>query len=387
MWSKMKNGFYAICGLGLILCSCQKGEEGVRMDSARNIYLTATVENTLTTRAPFLLSAPDQNNPLKVAVWASTTEYVFPDGTDNGKGGSNVVALHTSANFTNGEEQLLNDAVYPKEGGSKVYFVGMHPENGWTTPAADDPDPALAAKAGKIATKTFSGSEDVMFAPQISGEYAQNVTEWPKFEFRHLLTWLRVSIKADGEAVSKAWGRLKSLKVKSPDGVTIDLSGAYDPTVPQNPDDPTAPQDRVSFSGDAELDFYKTETDNVFVDPNDENTWYTLPDEATDAVAYVLCAPVQATANDPDQEPTIVRTAEYTLLVETENRSVEVPIDLMKDASTTPPTYFIGYTMNNRFSLNLNFKMGNNIAVTATVTDWKTGGISNGVLDPNDSNL
>ncbi len=376
MWSKMKNGFYAICWLGLILCSCQKEEEGVRMDSARNIYLTATVENTLTTRAPFLLSAPDQNNPLKVAVWASTTEYKFPDEGKNGKDGSNVVALHTSANFTSGEEQLLNDAVYPKEGGSKVYFVGMHPENGWTTPAADDPDPALAAKAGEIATKTFDGSEDVMFAPQISGEYAQNVTEWPKFEFRHLLTWLRVSIKADGEAVSKAWGRLKSLKVKSPGGVTIDLSGEYDPT---------APQDRVSFSGDAELDFYKTGTDNVFVDPNDESTWYTLQDEATDAVAYVLCAPVMASANDPDQLPTIVRTAEYTLLVETENRSVEVPIDLMKDASTDPPTYFEGYTMNNRFTLNLNFKMGNNIAVTATVTDWKTGGISNGVLNPNDN--
>lgn len=376
MWSKMKNGFYAICGLGLILCSCQKGEEGVRMDSARSIYLRATVENTHTTRAPFFLSAPDQQNPLEAAVWASTDELEgFPDGTDNGKDGK--VALHTSAKFTSGEEQLLNDAVYPKEGGAKVYFVGFHPIDGWATPRADDPDPAQAAKAGKIATKTFDGSEDVMFAPKISGEYAQNVTEWPRFEFRHLLTWLRVSIKADGEAVSKAWGRLKSLKVKSAAGVTIDLIGEYDPAAPRN---------RVSFSGDTELNFYKTGTDDLFVNPDDESTWFTLPpDEAADAVAYVLCAPVQASENDPDQWPATVRTTEYTLLVETENRSVEVPIDLMKDASADPPAYFKDYTMNDRFTLNLNFKMGNNITVTAKVTDWQAGGISNGVLDPNDS--
>lgn len=333
------------------------------MRSPRNIYLQAAVENTLSasTRAPFVLLAPDPANPLKAAVWASTTEYEFKDGHENGA--DNVVSMHTTANFTNGSEQLLNDAVYPAKEGTPVFFVGMHPENGWSTPA--DPDP----KAGKTATKTFNGSEDVMFAPQISGQYAENVEEWPTFKFRHLLTWLRVTVKADGEAVSAAWGKLKSLKIKSKNTVTVDLGREY-------------AADCVTFDGDTELDFYKTGTDAVFLNKDDESTWYALPDDAAEEVAYVLCAPVQATAYDPyeyEQNNVEVKTSEYTLIVETENRSVDVPVDLQNAESSC----FAGSTMRHEFLVNLNFKMGNNIAVSAAVTDWVTGGLAAGAVDPN----
>ncbi len=356
----MKNIFYAICGLGLVFFSCQKGETVVRNDSPRSIYLQAAVENRFVTRAPYHLSEPDQDNPLKVAVWASTTANAFDDLGENGTGADKKVALHTSANFTNSKEQLLNDAVYPDDPETSVYFVGMHPENGWATPATGD-------TAGKTATKTFNGCEDVMFAPQISGKYAQNTgaETWPTFQFRHLLTWLIVSIKADGQAVSDAWGRLKSLKIRSKNGVTVDLGRDYE-------------RNCVSFSGDAEFDFYRTGTDRAFVNKDDESTWYTLPVDKAEEVAYVLCEPVAATAKDPESQGD-VRTTEYTLTVETENRKVEVPVDLMTDAAS----YFDGDTMRHRFVLNLNFKMGSNIAVTAAITDWAMGGLGSGELDPN----
>lgn len=358
----MKNKFFAICVLGLILLSCRKTDTDIRPDSARSIYLQAEVENTVSTRAPFELLKPNQKNPLKAAVWASTSPYEFKNvpGADGSDESGNVVALHTTANFTNGTEQLLDDAVYPKEDGTSVYFVGMHPEDGWSTPAEAD-------KEGKLATKIFDGSEDVMFAPKISGKYSENVETWPTFTFHHLLTWLRVTVKADGEAVADAWGRLKSLKVKSRNTVTVDLIEEYDPAT------------CVSFSGEAELDFYKTGTDKVLLDKNDESTWLMLPDDKAEEVGYVLCSPVAATDQDPEETSKVVRTTEYTLIVETESRTVEVPVDLMKGGST----YFTGNTMRYEFIVNLNFKMGSNIAVTATVTDWVTGGLGSGVLDPN----
>ncbi len=362
--------FYAICGISIFLFSCREEEADICMDSAQRIYLRATVENTiLMSRAPFSLLAPNEDNLLKAAVWASTTSYKFEhvEGADGSDGSGGMVALHTKANFSNGTEQLLNDAVYPKNDGStKVYFVGMHPQEGWSTPNDD--------MAGKTAIKTFNGSEDVMFAPQIYGKYNENVVEWPIFKFKHLLTWLRVKVKADDETVSEVWGGLKSLKVKGSNGntVTIDLSKEYSPDYK-----PGAAANCVTFSsgGDVTLNFYKTGTDDVF--PN-STAPSPIPYDEYKEVAYVLCAPVIASERDVTQEPDDVKTNEYTLIVETEQRTVEVPVDLMENEST----YFEGSTMNHQFILNLNFKMGDNIILTQLVKDWETGGISNGVLNP-----
>lgn len=360
--------FYAICGLSIFLFSCREEEADICTDSAQRIYLRATVENTiLLSRAPFSLLEPNEDNPLEVAVWASTTSKKF-EHVDGANGTNGTVALHTTARFTAGSEQLLDAAVYPKDnaGGTKtVYFVGMHPQGGWTDNAT----------AGETASKTFNGSEDVMFAPQEEGVYGGNVDKekWPTFKFKHLLTWLRVKVKADSEIVSEAWGKLKSLKVKSSNGntVTIDLSKEYSSVY-----NPGALENCVTFSsGDGvTLDFYKTGTNNAF-----QNESYPLPyKDKFEEVAYVLCAPVIATEHE---ELDVVKTNEYTLLVETEHRTVEVPVDLKKGESTC----FEGSTMNYQFILNLNFKMGNNIVVTVSVDDWELGGISNGVLSPNNT--
>lgn len=349
----MKTKLYIICGLCFFLFSCQK-EKTVLSDVSKPIYLRAIVENSVQTRVPYELTEPSAENPLKVAVWASTTPYVFQNLKTNGEDNSSV-SLHTTANFTNGSEQLLDDAVYPDKDGTEVYFIGLHPVGGWVTPDNGE-------LSGKVATKTFNGSEDVMFAPQISGKYAQNVNTWPTFKFRHLLTWLRVKVNADGEVVANAWGKLKSLKIKSQNSVTVDLNRDYD-------------DNSLSFSGNTEFDLYKTGTDNVFVDDSKPETWYALPfDAEAKEVAYVLCAPADATALDTGGN----RSTEYTLIVETENRTVEVPIDLMDGAS-----YFSGNTMRHQFTVSLTFKMGSNIAVSAAVTDWVTAGIGNGTLDPN----
>lgn len=363
----MKKKGLTIFGLCILIFSCSDEDADIPSDPAQRIYLRATVENTIKmSRAPFSLLKPNERNPLKAAVWASTDEYQFPNLGKKGTSAENSeVALHTTANFSNEKEQLLNDAVYPSDG-TTVYFVGLHPatETGseWTT-----------NDAGTIAEKTFNGSEDVMFAPQISGVYGQNIDTWPTFKFNHLLTWLRVTVKSDGEAVSEAWGKLKSLKVKSSAGntVTIALDKAYSSAY-----QPGAETNCVTFSSgeEVELDLYKTGTDNVFLKEADESSWYPIPYNNLEEVAYVLCAPVIASAKNTDGE----KTNEYTLIVKTERRTVEVPVDLKKDASTC----FEGSTMNHQFVVNLTFKMGDNIVLTVSVDDWELGGISSEVLNP-----
>ena len=107
--------YIMLCALcAALLPSCEEEEMTTGADTDCRIYLRATVEGaTTTTRAPYILTTPNRDNPLEVAVWASTTQNLFANRDDaNGKNGE--VAIHTSANFTNGSEQLLDEAVYPK---------------------------------------------------------------------------------------------------------------------------------------------------------------------------------------------------------------------------------------------------------------------------------
>ncbi|MBR3757265.1 MAG: hypothetical protein IKK62_02385 [Bacteroidaceae bacterium] len=354
--------YAVVCTALLFSCKDDKVDADVFAD--RCIYLRATVESAeATTRLPFPVDyQPNRERPLDVAIWASTTQNKFTH-TDGANGKNGTVALHTSAHFTNSKEQLLDDAVYPKASNAAenaVYFIGLHPKTGWSTT-----DGAQATHASAIDGKT-----DVMFAPQISGRYGGNTTgdKWPTFEFHHLLTWLRIQMVAENEEVRDAWGKVTDLTIKSLRGVNIDLSEEYNSAT------------CVTFTGEeTDLSFYQTETDEVF--PSSEGYELKAPYDADakwedyiEEVAYVLCAPVDATEKDTE---TGNKTTEYTLHVETEKRNVNVNVDLMESAGK----HFTGPTMNKQFTLLLKFKMGDNISIMALPTDWQTGGISSGELE------
>lgn len=359
-WNRRGAIISAIAFCGMLFVSCSSDDELSDAADGKDIKLCATVENTTLTRSAYLLSKPDRDHPLKAAVWASTTSGRYLNSGLDGSGEEGEVSMFTTANFTDGEEQLLDDAVYPKNS-KQVFFIGLHPGVGWQS----------SRNEGNLAVYTFSGYEDVMFAPEISGQYGVNIDKdtWPTFKFRHLLTWLRVCVKADSEIVSEAWGKLKSMKIKSFNTVSVELDRTFDSSTCLN-------YSRSDLDNETFLDFYKTGTDNKFLDVNLSDTWFTLPYEGNpQEVAYVLCAPVIATDISPNNGE---KTAEYTLFIETEKRTVEVPVDLMKGESC-----FVGDTRCNQFILNLTFKMGSNVAVTTSVTDWKAGGMGILELDPN----
>ena len=388
------KGHYLYIAMGLVWAGMLACTEDVPQmndadESASRIYLSAGISETVSSRTPYYptddqgnaLRVPTTIHPLNVSVWASTEEGKYPnngwDGqnnnTDDDPDNDNKVAIHTYAKFQSGEPQLLGEAVYPKpvEGQTiDVHFVGLHPrsevgEGGSKWSPSDDKQ-----KAGY----TFTGKEDVMFAPKTTGtyglDYENNSDLIPTFNFSHLLTWLRVEIVADewetevtqSEKISKAWGKVKSLTIKSKNQVVVDLTGD---------------KDDVTFGGEELwMKFYHIGTDNEF-SYSQKGEGYQIPYTAINEVAYVMCAPVVGEDKDGLQE----EVPEYTLHLVTENRELDIPIDL----KNSDGSYFTESTMGKQFTIQLKFKMGNVITVLTEIKvggelDWYTHGTGTGDL-------
>ena len=326
-----------------------------------NIYLAAALESPTITRAPYTLTAPTINKPLHADVWASTTPKQFIDGDDDGSTKDGTIAMHTTANFQNAGPQLLNGLIYSKDNNDNpydIYFSAMYPE-GWTCDAE-----------GKNATFDFDGWQDVMFAAQVTGRYG--VTPWPTLYFRHLLTWLRIEIKAENNEVAEAWGAVKNIKIKSNSSVTIDLSKYTNNDLTSTP----ARLDEIlSYDTPKTFNAYAADTENTtFAAAN--ATGYKLLTDSYHHVAYLLCAPVVAPVTEI-KEGTPVEVGEYQITIETEKRNpITPPVFLRRNESER----FSGSTRGYQFTIQLTFKMGDNITISGIPYDWQTGGLGSGNL-------
>lgn len=325
--------------------ACQK-QDSVETDKNCSIYLSA---GTVETRSPFEGTVPSEQEVLDALVCVSTTEFSFPsdgaDGTTNG-----TIGKHLDVQFQSGSSQLVNGAYYNKDHVMPVYFIAMHPQSGWSF---TDNNTHVSFE--------FNGSHDVMFAPHTTGEYQ---AQTPQLEFEHLLTWIKLEIRAESEDVATAWGPLESVTIECKNQLSFDINKEFNTT-------------DIEFSNDGSLSFYQT---GRFPDQEFPGAGkYEMTTTAVDA-AYVLCAPVTATTRDEiafEQNHETVRTNEYYINIKTSNRNVRVPVDL----KTSEDNWFSGSTSGKQFTISLTFKMGNNIAVSASITDWETGGIGFGKIE------
>ena len=376
-----------IIHISLLICliSCQQnGLDAVQVGAP--IYVAASVGGSTMTKAPYMpmdnqghmIETPSPEYPLMTDVWGSTEAYEFTekfydpeektrpwDGSDE----SGKVAIHTDATFQSGDPQLLRAAIYNKNTKPTVYFVAF-------SPISQGAEKWVASEDGKSASFVFSGNDDVMFAPQVEGRYAQEFSKSPLLHFRHLLTWLRIEFKAESKEVSDSWGAIKSMTIRSNSNVKIDLQKeAYN-------NDGTYNFENVVFSEETDLNFYKTIeegsydgaqvtmkkkfTDEVFTDIK-------VPYLKKEELAYVLCAPVVGTDKKVvDGEE--IDAEEYVITISTDKRNVAIPVDLRHMVSGVVQP-FLGSTRCMQFTLSLNFKMGNTIYLTSSVQDWKVGGL------------
>ena len=324
-----------------LLPACQRVSPDAGQDPKSRVRICSSVMEQAPTRAPYTLTTPTDANPLSVAVWASSNSHIYQDLGQSGSEGT--VAKHVNATFL-ANSATLDGVIYPNTSDAEhpVYLSGFHP-TGWTS----------SSVAGTDALFMFNGSQDVMYASEVSGYYGIILN--PIFTFSHLLTWLRINIQAESADAVTAWGKLTAITLtkqnKGADNprnrVTIDLT-----------------TDTKTFSSSvSSLSLYSTGTDTVF-----PASAYTLPLSRTE-IAYVLCAPVAA-SNEID-------TNEYTFTLSTEKRSdIVVPVDL----KSAVDSYFAGDTAGKQFTVTLTFTL-NSIAVATQITDWVIGGRGVGVLD------
>ncbi len=326
-----------------ILSACSKSTPE-DFDSNCLIHLSA---GSVETRIPFEGNVPSTSEPLEALVCASTTQYEFPSDGQDGTTDDGTIGRHLTAEFLSGSPQLINGAYYNQNHPDKnVFFVSMHPQNDWIFTGNTE------------ASYSIDGSDDVMFAPQVSGKYG-NATP-PTLEFTHLLTWIKLELKADSEEVAAAWGPLQGISLTSDTKVNIGLNKEFNPA-------------DVTFDTPSTLPFYKNaKPEEQF--PGAEGYEMTL---SLNEVAYVLCAPVIATEKDIYETTEIVRTPEYHVTIASSHRNVTIPVDLMNGADS----YFTGSTMGQQFTLRLTFKIGNTVAVAASITDWATGGVGFGKIE------
>lgn len=167
---------------------------------------------------------PSAGNPFAADVCFSETEGEFLHNPAE----KNNLPCRTQMKF----EGALVYAKNPDDGNNlryttgenspSVYCVGFYPQGKWTV-----------AENGKTATATIDGETDLMFAPPISGSWNTPLREQP---YNHLLTWLKVCICTTTQEAAAAWGDVKSISIKSADGISVDLEkGAVTYTTSANP--------------------------------------------------------------------------------------------------------------------------------------------------------
>lgn len=226
-----------------------------------------------------------------------------------------------------------------------VYLYGVCPATGWTINNA-------------VAEYTFAGNEDVLVAGKVSTTQ-QDVIDgaYETLRFKHALTRLEVKLSAASLTVAP---------VLVGDVTAIKLVGSTAAPVKNKVSANYASDLALTFSPPASatsLDFYgvslgadgkKAYTDTPF-------SAYELTSVPT-LVAYSLVAPVEATS-------AIIE--EYFLEITTTDNVVNrIAVDLIgKDNNK-----FVGSTAGRSFTVSINFKSTEQIAVDAVVEDWDEQG-------------
>ena len=369
---------YLMLSLLPCLFACEQDESLSSIDTndTATITIAASIDNgKADTRMAYDNSEniPSVGKPFgPVAIWASTETKTYADGADNGSD-ENTVSMHITETFTSGTKLINNDTdqggiVYPYQRGRitnpTVYFTGFYPETAWTT--SNWTQQWSVTDSNHKANFNFDGTHDVMYAPQVEGVFAGVV---PELHFYHLLTFLRFKLQAENEEASIAWGKITDIKLSkqynsgkvSPySEVTINLNPDIVPVTLSDIENITTFSSNVSS-----LSLYSTDTDDVFPGSNG----YSLITTASE-VAYVICAPVNASSS----------TTDYTLTITTEYRgAITLDIDLKSGVNSAAE----GSTMGQMFTVNLVFRLDNNIAVATTVGSWITGGVGSKHIEEN----
>lgn len=216
--------------LTVFLMSCNEGEAQVPNDTdGARISLRSAIGKSRSwgTRAGIAAVAydetvPSENRPLSADVWFSTEPGFYP-GTQVVNEPGNDIDVHRQIKYMDGSSTYPEpvDNVYlqyPLDESKPVYCVGFYPQDAWSV--SDD---------GQHATATVNGKDDLMFAAQIDGKKEGGDFLSSKQQvYRHLQTWIKVSVHADESISPQAWGKITKIRVRSKENMTVTLGNTTD---------------------------------------------------------------------------------------------------------------------------------------------------------------
>lgn len=184
---------------------------------AERIGVSAGVSELVVTRAaadPFMGSAPSEDNVLESAVWFSNSKTAFPHAPVS----PTYLPCHTEiafessaityADYTPAGSATPFSLTYPVDN-SPVYCVGFHPADGWQ--CAD----------GVNVSHAINGQDDLMFASAIEGTWDKH---FKSLDYKHLLTWVKVSVCAMTMETARQWGKVTDVTIKCKSRLDINLS-------------------------------------------------------------------------------------------------------------------------------------------------------------------
>ena len=205
---------YIIFFGALILVSCNN--RGVEMPDTK-VALNAIVEEMLQYETRSIEGTDIHTTTsvagMKAAVWFSASNGVYPPSNPQSP---TFVPYRAELTYDAGstivytQPDRKEDPVSYAVTGDVLYCVGLYPYTGWTTNAENT----------KV-THAVDGKQDLMFAPQISG---QLLAKMPKQTYSHLLPWVRFTIRAVDPESASDWGQITSIQLVNGKGnITIAL--------------------------------------------------------------------------------------------------------------------------------------------------------------------
>jgi hypothetical protein len=204
------------------LAACTK--DSLPGDSHRIKLRAGISELEVTSKAsavPFKGNTPSSKDMLNAELWFSYTSEQFK----NSPVAPEYLPCHTNMTFKSSDfyfvDYISSSGTFPikyptpsstDDESESIFCIGLSPQGGWTT-----------TDEFKTISHTIDGSQDIMFADIIKGTWDR------KFEtqrYRHLLTWIKISVCGTTVEAAKHWGKIKSLSISSANSVDIDFDQA-----------------------------------------------------------------------------------------------------------------------------------------------------------------
>lgn len=339
-----KKNLYVLMAAAFVLASCAKSEDPASVNNDEvEFSVKSSVIGVNVTRAAYEGTTPTTTAPLTARVLTSATPLNY-----------NTLHCDGTMTFTSNTNVSYNKPVptgstYTFSGGTNYYLSALYPDAGWTI------------TSGK-ASRTLTGKEDVMFAPQdITNKTAVTGGTYPTMAFAHKLTYLRLLFSGDSDATT-AVTKVTNIQLAQVNGTDIPTTVVVDLSTTGQP---------VTFTGTATSLFcYDGTTDATFAVENASG--YTVPLTTPVEKAYILAPPAKVSA---------AASYEYTFKIDytvgtspVVNKSLSVNVDLTKALGGTTSLPAEGVSVEGyAFDININF-LGGQIVAIATIADWKDGG-------------